>query len=123
MADRKNSPSTAALPCEGWWDEIGLGRQAMEELKLRIVAGKVTGSGWDVVGPFTFHGTISEAGTVAMIKQYIGQHQVQYLGNYDGEGSMFGSWRLGNLSDHWAIRFTRPLTTPTTVGDDVPELR
>jgi hypothetical protein len=27
-----------------------------------------------------------------MVKQYIGQHRLSYLGTYDGEGTIFGRW-------------------------------
>jgi hypothetical protein len=32
---------------------------------------------------------------VAIVKQYLGQHSVDYLGTYDGEGTMHGMWRIG----------------------------
>jgi hypothetical protein len=33
-----------------------------------------------MIGPFTFSGTLSEAGQVVMFKQYIGRHGVDYVG-------------------------------------------
>lgn len=111
--------TTPMVPCDGWWEEQGYGRQPMLELQLRVVEGQIIGSGWDIVGPFTFRGTISEGGAVAMIKQYLGQHQVEYLGNYDGEGTMFGDWRIGPFSDRWAITFKRLKGSRKAESEDV----
>ena len=110
-ANNLTSEAAPLVPCEGWWDEIGYGRQPMHQLRLRIANGQITGSGTDIVGPFTFTGTISERGGVAMIKQYIGRHEVEYIGAYDGEGTMFGEWRIGPFRDQWAITFKKPQGT------------
>jgi hypothetical protein len=48
-------------------------------------------------------GTI-EDGKVAIVKQYIGQHSVDYLGTYDGEGTMHGMWRIGLFGGNWMIK-------------------
>ena len=103
-----HSDSARLVQCDGWWEEAGYGRQPMLQLQLRISDGQITGNGTDIVGPFTFAGTINDGGVVAMIKQYIGQHQVDYLGTYDGEGTMYGEWRVGPFRDRWAITFKRP---------------
>ena len=42
------------VQCDGWWDEVGYGRQPMLQLGLRITGRQITGSGTDIVGPFTF---------------------------------------------------------------------
>jgi hypothetical protein len=91
----------------------------MLQLQMRISGGQITGSGLDIVGPFRFTGTISEGGAVAMIKQYLGQHQVEYLGIYDGEGTMFGEWRLWHLTDRWAISFKRLANTARAASEEV----
>lgn len=114
-------PETAdspLVPCDGWWEEVGYGRQPMLQLQLRMSGGQIKGSGIDTVGPFTFTGTISEGGVVAMIKQYLGQHQVEYLGSYDGEGTMFGEWRIGPFKDQWAIKFKRPARVNQVESED-----
>jgi hypothetical protein len=118
------SPQAASpsIPCEGWWEEPGFGRQPMHQLKLRIAGGQITGSGTDIVGPFRFIGTITEGGVVAMIKRYLGQHEVEYLGTYDGEGTMFGEWRIGLFKDRWAITFKRPAKGSKSVGEDAREI-
>lgn len=42
-----------------------------------------------------------------MIKHYIDQHDVEYLGTYDGEGTMSGHWKLAGFSGRWMIWITR----------------
>ncbi|MCU0876397.1 MAG: hypothetical protein MUF06_01210 [Pirellulaceae bacterium] len=111
-----------SIACAGWWEEVGYGRQPMHQLKLRISGSQISGSGTDIVGPFTLQGTISAGGGVAMVKQYLGQHQVDYLGTYDGEGTMFGEWRLGPFSDRWAISFQRPTQRIGVDEDDIQVL-
>jgi len=113
----RTAEAAPLIPCEGWWDEVIYGRQPMHQLRLRIANGQITGSGTDIVGPFTFTGTISARGGVAMIKQYIGQHQVEYIGAYDGEGTMFGEWRIGPFRDQWAITLKRPERTGVVEAD------
>jgi len=95
------------IECDGWWQQPGLGRQAMLELRLGFDVGTVSGSGHDIIGIFTFRGTVSEDGRIAMVKQYLGQHSVDYVGSYDGEGTLFGQWRIGAWGDRWLIKFKR----------------
>ena len=92
------------IQCEGWWQQAGYGRQPMRDLRLRFDGNQIRGAGRDIVGPFTFTGTISEQGNVAMVKQYLGRHSVDYLGQYDGEGLLWGEWQIGPLRDRWMIR-------------------
>jgi hypothetical protein len=81
----------------GYWQQAGWGRQAMRDLVMRFAAGRVEGSGTDVIGRFTFRGEYDAAGTVTLLKQYLGRHQVLYRGRYDGEGTIFGEWSIGEL--------------------------
>jgi hypothetical protein len=103
--------NATGLPCDGWWEEVGWGRQPMLALRLQFDARSISGSGHDIVGLFTFAGMIDEQGRVAMVKHYLGQHTVEYLGNYDGEGLMWGHWRIGPLRDKWLIRIKSTRTT------------
>jgi sarcosine oxidase delta subunit len=98
---------TSRLHCEGWWEQAGCGRQPMLDLMIQVAGGRITGSGDDMIGQFTFNGTLSETGHVAMIKQYIGQHKVYYVGSYDGEGTMWGHWRLAFGCGRWLITIRR----------------
>jgi hypothetical protein len=38
------------------------------------------------------------------VKQYIGQHSVDYVGTYDGEGLLYGEWQIRGMKDRWLIR-------------------
>jgi hypothetical protein len=78
----------------GFWDQAGLGRQAMRELLLQFSSGQIEGHGLDTVGPFTFHGTYDGIRNVTLLKKYR-HHEVDYQGSYDGEGTIFGEWSIG----------------------------
>jgi hypothetical protein len=111
----------------GFWEQPMFGKQSMRQLTLRFECGRIDGDGVDVIGRFTFTGTYDDGGSVAMIKQYVGRHQVLYLGAYDGEGSILGRWSIG---DYWSGPFAlAPLygdaegdALVETVGADEPVL-
>lgn len=86
----------------GYWDQQAFGRQPMGPLVLRFRDGRIEGEGRDIIGPFTFAGEYDETGAVRMVKQYLGRHQVCYQGIYDGEGTIFGEWRI---PPYWAGKF------------------
>jgi hypothetical protein len=94
------------IPCEGWWQQTDFGRQPMRDLRLQFGDGKISGSGYDIVGLFTFAGTLSDQGRVVMIKRYLGQHKVDYVGQYDGEGVLWGDWHIGPWKDRWMIKIS-----------------
>lgn len=98
---------SSPVQCEGWWEQRSYGRQSMEELRLSFSQGQIQGSGTDIIGPFTFSGIIAENGAVAMRKQYVGQHVVDYPGSYDGEGVLSGQWNCGHAHGPWMIRLRR----------------
>lgn len=75
----------------------------METLRIEFDGGNIRGSGSDLIGLFTLTGTI-EDGSVAIVKQYVGRHSVDYLGSYDGEGTMHGMWRIGLFGGKWMIK-------------------
>ncbi|MDX1945892.1 MAG: hypothetical protein SFU86_10885, partial [Pirellulaceae bacterium] len=81
--------------------------------------GRISGSGIDMVGPFTLAGTLGEGGQVAILKQYVGQHSVEYVGTYDGEGLLFGEWRIGPWTGHWAIRILRASTNADAEATEI----
>lgn len=90
--------------CTGWWEQDYLGRQPMEGLMIQIHEGKITGSGYDMVGSFTFEGTVDENQNVLMHKHYLGQHQVVYKGEYDGNNLLWGIWSVNWMTGAWEIR-------------------
>jgi hypothetical protein len=103
-ADDDGLSTAPCLQCEGWWEQEGFGRQPMQQLCLQFAAGAISGAGVDIIGPFTLEGTISNDARVLILKQYIGRHRVQYFGKYDGEGLLWGDWRIGLLTGPWLIR-------------------
>jgi hypothetical protein len=81
----------------GYWEQTGWGRQPMRDLVLHFAEGRVQGQGVDVIGRFTFRGQYDDAGSVTLVKHYVGMHRVQYQGRYDGEGTIFGEWFIRGL--------------------------
>lgn len=115
--------SSPAVHCEGWWEQPSYGRQPMEHLRFSFQDGCIQGSGTDIIGPFVFTGTIADHGGVAMRKQYIGQHSVEYLGTYDGEGLMSGEWRIDVFHGPWLIKIRRVGAEATPKIKDVVPAR
>lgn len=97
----------SVVHCTGWWEQDWYGRQPMHQLRLLFLEDQFEGSGTDIVGPFTMAGTIAADGTVRMVKQYLGQHSVEYVGTYDGEGVLSGTWHVSYLRGPWMIRLGR----------------
>lgn len=95
------------VECEGWWHQGWCGRQPMHDLRLTFQEGTIQGSGTDIIGPFIFRGILSEHGAVVLRKHYLGQHEVEYLGTFDGEGGFSGEWTVGCDHGPWMIRLRR----------------
>lgn len=116
-----NENAIAYTDCEGWWEQRGLGRQPMQELTMQFAGGRVSGSGHDVVGVFTFAGTINPQGQVAMVKQYLGRHTVDYVGTYDGEGLLQGEWSVGSFHrGPWLIWIKKSSSSANDIAEWVP---
>jgi len=108
----------------GWWEQRVLGRQKMRNLVLDVDPdGAVIGSGEDCVGPFTFDGQFRTDGTVSLVKQYLGRHQVIYEGCNSGEG-VFGIWHIPGLwSGYHTGNFAlRPRPDGSAECDEIQEL-
>lgn len=99
----------------GYWEQPVFGRQPMNDFTLRFAGGAVEGEGHDIVGRFTFRGRYDDRGNVVMVKQYLGRHRVHYRGVYDGEGTIFGTWNIGD-------RFSGPfaLSPVRAAPPDIP---
>jgi hypothetical protein len=91
-----------------------------EQIRIEFDGGNIRGSGTDMIELFTFAGTI-EDGRVAIVKQYLGQHSVDYLGTYDGEGIMHGMWRIGLFGGKWMIKVVGHAVK--TDESEIPEWR
>ena len=97
-----------------------MGRQPMSDLKVQVHDGLIHGSGLDVVGQFTMAGQMAQGGVVRIVKQYVGRHQVVYIGNYDGEGTLFGTWMIDRLAGAWSIKLLRTPDGETEFDDIQP---
>jgi hypothetical protein len=102
----------------GFWEQDVLGRQPMNEFELHFRPdGTIRGHGRDVVGRFTFSGDYHlQSGRVELVKQYLGKHQVVYVGHPDGEGSILGTWTisfLGLLETRGSFALKPVLKKPT----------
>jgi hypothetical protein len=96
------------IECTGWWQQRGMGRQPMNELKLDFRGPTIAGSGTDVIAPFTIAGKFRNDGTVELLKQYYRRHSVLYVGNYDGEGTLCGRWDIAGFQGEWLIQLRKP---------------
>src|SRR5262249_28824330 len=90
-------------------EAVGWGRRPMYNLTLRFEDGAIEGEGEDCIGAFTFHGFHDTQGHVSMVKQYLGKHRVEYVGTYDGEGTIFGTWFIPPV---WTGPFALRLKAP-----------
>ena len=106
--------------CRGWWEQGGVGRQPMDPLALVIDGARVSGSGADVVGPFSFTGVIGPGGRVGMLKRYTWRHWVWYGGHYDGVRRLWGRWRLVAETGLWEVTLDQALESEEALGAEEP---
>ena len=109
------------IQADGWWEQNYYGRQSMNPLVLKFDNGVVTGSGADIVGPFTMSGFIKDGG-VAIKKHYVGQHDTDYIGQFDGEGSLQGTWHIDDSRGRWMIHLRGPQSERASGDDDIQQL-
>lgn len=102
----------------GYWEQPVFGRQPMRDFLLRFSGEKVEGEGRDIIGRFTVRGTCDDRGNVVMVKQYIGRHRVFYRGVYDGEGTIYGTWSIGeHFSGPFALSPVRSAPPDAPIRD------
>jgi hypothetical protein len=100
----------------GFWEQPRHGRQAMRDFRLSFRDGVIDGRGTDLIGSFVFHGEYdANTGLVRMVKQYLGRHQVLYTGGPDGEGSIAGTWSIG---ESWTGPFLMQPVLHRPTGDE-----
>jgi hypothetical protein len=105
----------------GYWEQRGWGRQPMHHVTLEFAGGIVRGQGVDCIGRFTFEGKCDAQGTVEMVKQYVGAHQVLYQGQFDGEGTIFGRWSIRPLdSGEFVLTVVRDRPASEEIEEIVP---
>lgn len=104
----------------GFWEQEGWGRQPMRAFELHFSGTAIRGQGEDVIGRFTIAGTVDRRnGSVSFIKQYLGRHQVEYVGQPDGEGCIGGKWTVRGVIETWTGPFLLKPSLPE-VPDDAP---
>ncbi len=108
---------------EGFWVQESYGRQAMTPFFLTFARGKVSGKGVDILSPFVFSGEYDETtGVIRLVKQYVGKrkHSVVYNGQPDGEGSILGTWHIG---ENWKGPFLiRPAVQKPSGNEPIQEI-
>jgi hypothetical protein len=109
MTPSEQPPSRTT--CLGWWEQALFGRQPMRDLQLQFAGGQILGSGRDVIGPFTFSGTLDTSGGVQLLKCYP-RHNVDYVGHYNGEGTLQGQWHIGGDHGAWMIKIQATSVDP-----------
>jgi len=108
----------------GFWEQRAHGRQEMSAFELHFRPnGQARGQGIDMVGPFTFAGSVYPVtGHVTLVKQYLGKHSVKYVGQPDGEGCIHGTWtmvlRSGALDFRDTGNFLMKPEMPPPTGDE-----
>ncbi len=79
----------------GFYIEAHNPRRGWMHLYLQFADQQIRGEGTDYVGPWHVTGTYdSDTGICQWLKQYIGQHQVQYQGQA-GDNGIQGEWEIG----------------------------
>lgn len=70
--------------------------------------GRVSGQGNDTIGPFTMAGNYDNEGSISFIKQYVGQHVVEYNGTLHcddlGGFEIQGNWNIDYLTDNFYLK-------------------
>lgn len=74
------------------------------DIKMFMRNGTVGGNGTDAVGAFWINGTDNN-GEVAFVKQYVGQHSVNYAGTFN-RNKVEGTWEIpGNCNGSFKLRY------------------
>ena len=93
---------------DGWWQCGDGDRIPLTEIELYFCDGDFSGSGIDSRdsrGFFFLHGTWLEGGRVAIRKEPLVPAPLENLvGEYDGEGTMWGTWTSDEGAGAWLIR-------------------
>ncbi len=82
-------------PWTGFFLEFHRPERGWMHLYLNFENGRIQGEGTDYVGPWHINGMFSEQDlNCNWIKQYVGQHQVEYTGQCSQQG-IVGTWEIG----------------------------
>jgi hypothetical protein len=109
MAEQYHHSSAA----NGWW-QIGNGDRApITDVQLFFYEGRFSGSGIDQTGCFALHGKWLDGVNLSIRKHYGAIPGANLIGEYDGEGTMFGTWTSDDgQTGSWSIRMTGEIQPP-----------
>ena len=95
-ADIESDPRFPSGKWVGFFVDKRLPGKHQMEITITFAAGRMTGSGRDKVGSFTFDGEYDVTdGKCEWVKQYVKAHAIDYSGFNEGKG-IWGTWKL-----HW----------------------
>jgi hypothetical protein len=78
----------------GYYTYLRRPKRYRMDLVLEFVNGRITGEGYDGIGPFIISGTYSvESKECSWNKTYVARHTVRYAGVRDGKG-IWGTWTI-----------------------------
>ncbi|MDB4766162.1 hypothetical protein OAG71_00595 [bacterium] len=107
---------------KGWWQCAIGDRKTITNIQLFFYNGRFSGSGVDADGIFALKGTWLEGGQLNIRKHYGILPGADMVGEYDGEGTMFGTWISDDGgSGSWAIAMTGEITQTddAVIGDAI----
>jgi hypothetical protein len=107
---------------KGWWQSGDGDRMPITDVQLFFYDGRISGSGIDADGVFALKGTWLEGGHLNIRKHYGILPGADMVGEYDGEGTMFGTWQSDDdKSGSWAIVMTGKImpTDDSVIGDAI----
>jgi hypothetical protein len=101
MSETFSNETDSRFPSGKWvgffLDRRKPGRDQME-MTLTFADGRLSGTGRDRVGSFTFSGTYQTSdGKCEWVKQYVNAHAIIYRGFNEGKG-IWGTWELRDVS-------------------------
>ena len=71
---------------------------------FKVKKDKIRGSGSDGVGEFKIKGSLNDDQEVTFVKQYIGQHAVNYTGKYSKDDkTVEGDWEVSGYTGTFKI--------------------
>ena len=96
MASTEQHPYFPSGEWEGFYNDPRGGSRSKGEMTMTLdfSGGRITGSGSDPVGAYTWTGTYNtKAETCSLKKMYVGAHTVEYSG-YADENGIWGKWNI-----------------------------
>lgn len=97
------SNNFASIKWTGWYSQDGIKQDVTLSNFHIYFDGRIIGNGIDEVGKFSIDGKMQNSGALAFVKQYEGQHSVNYKGQLVN-CEIFGGWEIkDNCSGEFGI--------------------